>query len=385
MLLRPLSLALLCLGLAACGTEASQTTTTPATAAEAEPALIERTVLFGNPERASGQISPDGKWLGYLAPVDGVLNVWVAPASAPDDARAVTSDALRGIRMFAFSHATDHLVYLQDEGGDENFHLFAVNIETGEERNLTPFPGARAMPAGMSRKHPDEVLVQLNNRNPQYFDLHRVNVRTGEMTLVFENNEFAGFVADSDYAVRYASRATPDGGMQYYRATDEGWVEDLKVDQVDSMTTALSGFTEDGRTLYLIDSRDRDTGALYARDLDSGEATLVHEDARADIGGVLTDPATGEVRAVSVNYRRNQWHFLDDAMKADYEKLKALGDGEITIASQTDDNRRWVVVLTASDDSAKYFLFDRDSGETTEWFDTRRPWPGCRCSRCTTW
>lgn len=378
MRLRTMVVSLACLGLMACGGGSDDATTgtaaddgTAAAPPAAEVALIERTVLFGNPERASGQISPDGRWLGYLAPVDGVLNVWVAPADNPGDARAVTSDTLRGIRMFGFTHATDQLVYLQDEGGDENFHLFVVDLASGEERNLTPFPGARAMPAGTSRHHPDEVLVSVNNRNPQFFDLHRVNLRTGEMTLVYENDEFAGFVTDGDFNVRFASRATADGGMQYYRATDEGWVEDIRVDQVDAMTTSLAGFDDSGRTLYLLDSRDRDTSALFALDTDSGEARLVHADDRADVSGVQLHPVTGEVQAASVNYRRVEWTFMDADMQRDMERLRSLGDGQVSIASRTSDDRRWVVLLTRADASARYYLFDRDSGETTEWFDTR--------------
>lgn len=260
-----------------------------------------------------------------------MLNVWIAPADAPAEARAVTRDTLRGIRSFSFSHARDHLTYLQDEGGDENFHLFSVNIETGEERNLTPFPGARARPAGRSHKHPDEMLVMSNNRDPQYFDLHRVNVRTGEIKLVRENNEFTSFVTDSDFEVRYARRPTPDGGAVYLRETDEGWVEEIKVDPVDVVATSLLGFTQDGKTLYLIDSRGRDTGALLALDVESGESKLVHEDPRADIGEILTEPATGEVLAVSAEYRQNRWHFVDKATEADYARLKELGDGEISV------------------------------------------------------
>ena len=138
--------------LAACAKapEAPPAAPAPAAApvAAEPPALIARGVLFGNPERTLGSISPDGKWLGYIAPRDGVLNVYVAPADAPDSAKPVTNDTLRGIRGFSFAYTGNHVLYAQDVGGDENFQVFAVDLTSGEQKALSP-AGSRATIAAM--------------------------------------------------------------------------------------------------------------------------------------------------------------------------------------------------------------------------------------------
>src|SRR3954467_14515235 len=153
---------------------------TPAAAHPGLPPLIPREVLFGNPERTSPQLSPDGKHLAYLAPDDkNVLQVWVRPVDKAD-AKKITSDEKRGIRQYYWPHDGKHLLYLQDIGGDENFHVFATELATGKTRDLTPFPGVRAAGVDLDEKHPDVILVALNKRNKQVFDMHRVTLSTGE-------------------------------------------------------------------------------------------------------------------------------------------------------------------------------------------------------------
>src|SRR5260221_13938701 len=142
--------------------------------------LIPRQVLFGNPERVSPRISPDGTRLAWIAPHEGVLNVWVAPSSAEAGvdwaaARVVTDDTDRGIRMFAWAHDGRHLLYLQDTGGDENWRLHDVDLETMQRRDLTPFSGVQARVVAMERKFPTEVLVGLNRDNPQLHDVYRLD------------------------------------------------------------------------------------------------------------------------------------------------------------------------------------------------------------------
>ncbi|MBO0772502.1 MAG: PD40 domain-containing protein, partial [Actinobacteria bacterium] len=168
--------------------------------------LIPRRVLFGNPDRVAPRISPDGTALAWIAPRDGVLNVWLAPAG-PDGAdlsaaRPVTDDTDRGIRTFAWAHDGRHLLYLQDTGGDENWRLYDVDTERMERRDLTPFEGVQAQLIGLEKKRPDEVLVGLNRDNPQLHDVYRLNLVTGELAREVENPGFAGWVADSELAVR---------------------------------------------------------------------------------------------------------------------------------------------------------------------------------------
>ncbi|MDH5822463.1 S9 family peptidase [Luteimonas sp. RD2P54] len=375
----------LALALAACGgrqEEPARNAAADAPATAAAPTnledvpLIPRDALFGNPERASVQISPDGRYLSWIAPVDGVLNVWVAPADDVDAARAVTSDDARGIRQYFWAHQPDTLLYLRDSGGDENFHLYAVDLESGESRDLTPFENTRAFVSGVSHLHPESVLVSMNDRDPQWHDLYRVDLASGERTLVEENTEqFAGYLADADYQVRLAMRARDDGGQDVLRPDGEGgWelAEEIPFD--DFLSTSYVGFTTDGETAYLLESRERNTTALVAVDMDSGEKTVVFENPRADVDDALTDPVTGEVQAASSNYLREEWTAIDDAIAADLEKLEAIGPGVASVSARTQDDSTWIVTYSAAERPAVYYRYDRGGeggGELTELFSSR--------------
>lgn len=158
--------------------------------------LIPRKVLFGNPDKASPRISPDGQKLSFLAPVDGVMNVWVGPIDRPGDAKPVTRDTKRGIRIYFWAYTSGHILYLQDAAGDENWHVYAVTLASNETRDLTPLKKVNAQIVDVSHKFPTELLIGLNDRDPQYHDLYRVNIGSGERQLVQKNTEFAQFITD---------------------------------------------------------------------------------------------------------------------------------------------------------------------------------------------
>ncbi len=354
------------LAISACGRSPSEQ---PAGVAS-EPPLITRDVLFGNPERRGGKLSPDGRWLGYVAPRDGVMNVYVAPSDDPTAARPVTNDRLRGIRGFSFAYTGNHVLYGQDVGGDENFQVFSVDLTTGAEQSLTP-AGARASIGALSSVHPNEVVLSVNDRDPAYFDLLRVDLLTGAQTRLIENTQFASIHVDHDFALRYASQQTEDGGQEYFVRDGTEWRSWSTVPQEDALTTALVGFTRQGTTLYMLDSRDRNTAALFSIDTATGERTLIHEDGRADVGGVIVHPSTGVVQAASVYYLRNEWTAIDPAVAGDLERLRALGDGQIRVLSRTLADDRWVVVMSSPTAPARVYIYDRNAGVTEFWFETR--------------
>lgn len=336
--------------------------------------LIARDALFGNPERSIVQISPDGKYLSWVAPVDGVLNVWVAPADDPGKARAVTSDKARGIRNYSWSYQPDTLLYLRDSGGDEDFHLFAVDLLTGKATDLTPFPKTTAQVSGVSALHPESILVGMNDRDPQWHDLYRVDLATGKRTLVEKNEQqIGGYLADAGYQVRYAQKSRPDGGQDILQPDGKGgWTKYDDIPFEDSLSTQPAGLTTDGKTLYMIDSRGRNTAALYAIDVASGTKKLVFEDARADVGNSLSDPKTGVVQAVAVDYLREEWAATDPAIAADLEKLEALGPGNVSVNSRTYDDKTWIVVYSAAEAPVVYYRYDRGGdGTLTRLFSAR--------------
>ena len=335
--------------------------------------LIARDALFGNPERANVQISPDGKYLSWVAAVDGVLNVWVAPADNPSQARAVTQDKARGIRSYFWSYQPDTLLYLRDSGGDEDFHLYAVDLKTGQAKDLTPFPKTTAQVAGVSPKHPGTILVGMNDRDAQWHDIYKVDLASGNRTLLEKNDaQIAGYIADADYTLKYAQRSRPDGGADVLRRGANGaWEKFDDIPFEDVLTTSPGGLTLDGKTLYFTDSRGRNTAALFAIDVTSGTRTLVLEDARADVGGTLADPATGKVQAVSVDYLRDEWKVVDPAIRADLEKLEAIGPGDVSVNPRTLDDKTWIVAYSAAEAPLVYYRYDRGTGTLTKLFSAR--------------
>ena len=335
--------------------------------------LIPRNALFGNPERANVQISPDGKYLSWVAAVEGVMNVWVAPADDVSKAHAVTDDKARGIRQYFWSYRPDTLLYLRDTGGDENFHLFSVDLTSGQSRDLSNFPNTRAYVVGVSHLHPESVLVGMNDRDPKWHDLYRVDLAGGARTLVEKNTlELAEYIADPDFKVRMATKSRADGGSDLLAPDGKGgWKITGEIPFADSLTSFPGGFTADGKTQYFFDSRGRNTTALYAIDTVSGQKTLVHEDPRADIAGAIDDPKTNKAQAVSVNYLKNEWTVVDPAIAADLEELKSIGPGDFTVDSRTLDDKTWIVGYSAAETPVIYYRYVR--GGTPEKLFSARP------------
>ncbi len=339
---------------------------------EAAP-LIPREALFGNPTKAAGQISPDGKWISWLAPSNGVLNVWLAPTDDLDAARVMTQASDRPIRQYFWAPDSRSLLYIQDKGGDENFLLYGVNVETGAERTLTDFKDTRVTVVGGSDRIKDKILIGLNNRDARFHDVHMLDLNTGDIDLVIENDGYAGFVADDNLDVRLALRPNADGGMDFFRVVGNAIEAEPfgRTELEDSLTTNPAGFTTDGNTLYWLDSRDRNTAALVAMDVETGEKRVIAEDERADIGGSIRDQKTGEVEAYSVNYLKNEWIALDPEIGASLEFLEANLEGQYGISSRTEDDTKWIVGNDPVTAPARSYLFDREAGTLTQLYVSR--------------
>jgi dipeptidyl aminopeptidase/acylaminoacyl peptidase len=306
-----------------------------------------------------------------------VLNVWVGPAAEPGAAKPVTKDTYRGIRFYVWAFTSKHILYIQDKDGDENWRLYSVDLEAGEVRDLTPIEGVHARIQQISDRFPDEVLVALNDRDPRLHDIHRVNITTGEMRLVQENPEFVGFITDDDYHVRFAMRITPDGGSEMLQpAEDGGWESYIRIGMEDVLTTNPSGFDKTGRVLYLADSRDRNTAALMALDLGTGERTLIAENTQADVSGVMVHPTEKTVQAAAFTYERRQWQILDESIVTDFAFLRTVADGDAEVISRTLDDRYWIVAYLMDDGPVRYYRYDREAGRAGFLFTNRRDLEG---------
>ena len=339
--------------------------------------IIPRKLLFGNPDKASPQLSPDGRFLSYLAPVDGVLNVWVGPAEDPASAKPVTTDTGRGIRFYGWAYTNNHIGYIQDRDGDENWHLYHVDLTTGETMDMTPLEGVQARMQEVSPKYPEEVLVLLNARNPQFHEIYRVNIYTGERELVQENDQFVDFVTDEDFNVRFAVRPTPDGGNELLsKAEDSGWEPFARIAMEDSIHTGPIGLDRAGRILYMIDSRGRDTSALTAINLDTQEQTVIAEDARSDVSDTMLHPTEKTPQAAAFSHQRKEWRILDDSIAADLEYLGTVADGEIEVISRTLDDDYWIAAYLLDDGPVRYYRYDRVRREAQFLFSNREALEG---------
>lgn len=336
--------------------------TTAAAAAEVKAPLIERQSLFGNPSRSQGRLSPDGKWLSFIAPKDGVMNIWVAPISTPSQARSLTDEKKRPIRAYFWAPDSQSILFVNDKGGDENFLLYGVNVTTGEQKTLTPFDKTRVQVVAVSNLIKDRILVGLNNRDAHWHDVHSLDLKTGKLTLVLTNTgSYAGFLADDTLTLRGASRPNASGGNDFFKIVSN------KVDEKpfasttleDSQTTFPAGFTTDGKTLYWIDSRGRDKAALIAQDVATEKTTVVAESNKADIGGALSNPQTGKIEGYSVTYLKTEWTAVDPAVKGDLDFLNKNLKGEIGVTSRTYADDLWTVGVDSVTAPPALYLYDR--------------------------
>ncbi len=336
--------------------------------------LIERTKLFGNPVKANGRISPDGKWLSFTAPRDGVLNVYVAPADNIDAAKPLTSERERPIRQYFWSPDSKQILFIQDKGGDENFLLYGVDVTTAKQTTLTPFTKTRAEIVGASSLHKDRILVGLNNRDAKWHDVYSLNLNTKKLTLVQRNEGYSGFLADNDLKLRMALKSRDDGGTDYYRITN-GKIEAkpfATVGMEDSLTTSPAGFNADNSTLYWLDSRGRNTAALIAQDVASGQTKVVAESDKADISGTLTNPKTLQVEAYQAEYLKPEWTPLDPDIGTTLKWLEYKLGGSPVVQARTDADDKWIVTADKVVEPATVYLFDRKAGALTKLY-TGRP------------
>ncbi|MCH2140615.1 MAG: S9 family peptidase [Phycisphaerales bacterium] len=338
--------------------------------------LIPRELIFGNPERSNVSISPDGSMLAFRAPVDGVMNAWVQPIEGGEP-RALTNFSDRPIGGVSWSWNGEQLLFSKDAGGDENFHVYVVDVDGGEPRDLTPVDGVRAGIADTSQDRPDEIVINMNDTNPQFMNVYRVNTRTGERTLVQKNDGYIGYTLDHDWNIRGRAKMNEEGALvtELIDPETNEWFEFMTIPSDEMMNTQISGFNKKGDRLYGASSIGRDKAALVWWEPRKGGAenpTVVFESDKADVAGGIGNPDTYEPEAVVVNYLRPEWHVLSDHIVGDIEALKKLDQGDFGITSRTKDNRTWIVAYNRDNGPPRYWLWDRDSQQGRYLFTT---WP----------
>jgi len=334
--------------------------------------LIPRTALFGNPVKAQARLSPDGHYMSFLAPKNGVLNVWLAPFGKLDAAKPITDDKKRGIRQHFWADDGKHVLFLQDEGGDENWRVYSIDVESHKQVDLTPLKNVRAELVGMSHERPDVALIALNDRVPEYHDLYEINIATGDRKLVERNDhEFAGYLEDLQLHPKLAVKTLEDGGGEIYRNTGKGWEPFLKYGRDDSLTTRPVIVEEGGNSALMLSSISRDKAALIRVDLTNGKQTVVGESDKADVSEVWLDPKTRKPQAFGVEYMTTEIQPLVPAVGQDIQRLTSVLGPQFEVVSRTLDDTKWVVAVDDPVKVVSSYLYDRGSGKVTKLFDQR--------------
>jgi dipeptidyl aminopeptidase/acylaminoacyl peptidase len=384
--------------LTSCATGAPEPVVPPRAAAQAAvpaadlaglPPLLDRNLFFDDPRISGAQISPDGEHISFRKPYRDVLNLWVKRTGEPfEAARPITADTERPVRGYFWSRDSRYVLYVQDKGGNEDFHVYAVDpaappeAETGvpAARNLTPFDGVRAMLYAVPKGTPEKIIVGLNDRDPALHDVYRVDLDTGERELMVRNEQSVGiWVTDLGGEVRLAWRQTPDGGSEMLRVVDGALGEAVYTCNFEETCFPVR-FHHDGRRVYLQSDRgdEVDLSRLLLLDPETGTTELVESDpeGEVDFASALFSERTDELIATFYIGNRVRIYPRDEELARTLEYLRAnLPDGELGFASVTADDRRLLVSVTRDVDPGTVYFHDRETGAIEQLYRSRPELP----------
>ncbi len=348
--------------------------------------LIDRELFFGDPKISGSQLSHDGKWMSFMKPYKGVRNIWVKGANEPfDAARPITADQ-RPVPGYFWSQDNKFVLYVQDKGGDENYHVWAVDptaaadAETGvpSSRDLTPVDGVRAQILSVPRSTPNTIMVGLNDRNPSYHDIYKVDIKTGHREMVRENKEEIGaWLFDSEGQLQLAYRSTPGGGAEILKVELSG-LRQLATNTYEEDLNVVE-FHPNGSQCYVSSNTgDKDLQQLMLMDLETGEFTFVEKDPQneVDFGGAFTHPVTDELLATFYVGDRVRVYPKTSESKKFWKSLQdALPEGEIGINSMSNDLTKVLASVSSDVDPGSVYLFDAATGKATLQYRTRPELP----------
>ncbi|MBN2081943.1 S9 family peptidase [bacterium] len=334
--------------------------------------LIPLEKLLGNPDKFSPRISPDGKYLSYLAPLDGVVNIWLKPLGG-GEARPLTNDTHRGIWNYFWAHDCRHLLYTQDTDGNENHRIYKLDVETAQATQLTPAQAnpdhpVQAQILALRPAYPDLLVIGLNDRDIRTHDAYLLNIQTGELKLLAAGQPaIMQWLIDHELNVRGYVQEEQDGGFAVMlRAGDSGefsragsWPLE------DAIGSSALTFTPDSQRLIMLDSQGRDTAALVEWDPATGNRRVLAEDDEYDMAGVLVHPVTYAVQAANIERERRDWVVLDPAIATDIEQIRSFQRGNATVASRTLDQAVWLVSYNSDTGPIQYYTYDRATREFT--------------------
>lgn len=335
------------------------------------PPIIPREVLFGNPERLDPKISPDGKYLTYLAPdKKNVMQVWIRTIGQQDD-RMLTADKKRGIQEYFWSYNNKQLMFLQDSNGDENWHLHIIDISSKNVRNLTPYKGIQAQIIALNPNVPNEVLVGMNLKDRRKHDAYRINLKTGTTKLALETpGNFVSMKADSQLQVRAAVATTSSGSELLVReGSNKPWRK-IRNWELDDQGEVV-GFSSNGKTLYIKDNRDTNAIRLLALNLVEDQETVLAQDPQYDVERMLIDPVKREVQAVGLYKDKLEWKLQDKSIVEDFAALAKVRRGTFTVIDRDLANKTWLVYYVTDNGPVYYYIYNPDSKKSIPLFSNQ--------------
>lgn len=351
------------------------------------PPLLDRQLFFGDADISGAQISPDGKFVTFMRPLDDVRNIWIKGIDEPfDQARPLTADD-RPVPGYFWSRDSSLVLYVQDRDGDENYHVWAVDPAAEPEgdrvppaRNLTGIDGVRAQIYALPKSSPDDIIVGINDRDPALHDVYRVSMKSGERELLVENiDNVAGWSVDDNGHVRLAVRQNEDGGTDTL-AVEDGEVGKLLYRCSWEETCSPIAFHADGRRAWFISNKgdDNDLTALFLLDVESGEVERVESDpeGEVDFTSAIFSNRSDELLATVYEGDRTRIYPADERFAKALEFLREqLPDGEISFSPQTSDDSLVIVSLSSDVDPGTVYVFDWQNMTVEELYQTRPELP----------
>jgi dipeptidyl aminopeptidase/acylaminoacyl peptidase len=325
--------------------------------------LIPREILFGNPLKTGPKISPNGKIMSYIAP----LNLWVSTIGENDD-RPITFDTNRGILNYFWSQDNKHIFYLQDLNGDENWRLYSVNIETKEVKDLTPFENVQVQIIDHNKRFPNDIIIAMNKENEALHDVYHFNIQTNEFKKIAENpGNILSWLTDYNLKLRAAMSSNAEGSFDLlFRENEEDeWRSILTWSLEDTLNSHPISFTKDGNSLYLLDSRNFNTSRLVKLDLKTLEIEVIAQDDIYDVSDVLIHPDTYEVQMVTFNKERHENIVLDKSIKEDIEIISKLTRGDFSIYDRDNSDKHWLIGFTTDNAPYSFYSYDRENKKAT--------------------
>ena len=361
----------------------------PARAQNGLPPLIDRELLFGNPEIAGATISPDGKFIAFRKPYKDTMNVWVKGIDEPfDKARLVTNETKRPIPGFFWSRDGKYILFVKDQAGDENFNVYAVSpaeqppasAEVPAARNLTNSQKVRTFIYNVPRSDPDAVYVGLNEREPAWHDLYKVKISTGERTLVRQNTDrLTGWLFDNKDTLRLATRTPPSGDTEILRFDADGKTTKVYSCTVFETCNPVS-FDKDNRRVYMVSNKGDgvDFVRLVLFDPETGKEETVESDpmGRVDLSNAFFSEVSNDLVFTQYIDDRRRYYFKDKAFEADYKLLQTkLPNREITFDSSTQDEMTWLITAFSDTEPGEKYFFDRRTKKLARQYRLREKLP----------